>query len=285
MTTIEWRREAEDIRSSRRAWVLPAVIARRALTLSILLSAAGYFALFLLMRAKSMRLTPTLTLVRWSALRSVSDALTPASLATLTWRTERAELHEYLYAGIALVLIGAWLWALWRVRPGASTLGLRWILLPILVFSLPLIFLPGMFSGDIYLYMFYGRTIAHYGENPLIYPPEAFAGDMHASWVYWKWLPSAYGPVWLMYSGALSAFAGNALFANIFTYKLGVLALHLLATVVVWATLRRVRPQLASWGTIFYGWNPLVLLETVGSGHNDVMVALFVALSLAAVLY
>jgi len=198
---------------------------------------------------------------------------------------DRAALHEYLYGALALGLIALWLYSLWQSRPGRAVLGLPVILLAAGVFSLPLIFLPGMFSGDIYLYMFYGRIVSRYAENPLLVRPDVFQGDPHLLWVYWKWLPSAYGPVWLMFSGALSGIAGNALFANIFTYKVGALGLHLLTIAVVWSVLKRVRPELAAWGAIFYGWNPLVLLETVGSGHNDVMVALFVALSMGAAMY
>jgi hypothetical protein len=172
--------------------------------------------------------------VRWPQLRAVSDALTPDSLITATWRTDQAATHEFLYLLLALALVVLWLAALWLVRPGGRTVSLRWILLPIVLFGVPLIVLPGMFSGDLYLYMFYGRMIARYGANPILVAPDQFAGDPHLAWVYWKWLPSAYGPVWLMLSGVLSAVAGDALWENIVTYKSAMLGLHLLATIAVW---------------------------------------------------
>ncbi len=242
-----------------------------------------YFGLFLLLRGKSFRLSQTATLVRWPSLRELSDRLTPESLVTASWTSQQARIHEFMYLAVALALVGLWLLTLWLVRPGARTLSLGWILAAAVAFSVPLIFLSGMFSGDIYLYMFYGRIIAHYGQNPILVAPDQFTGDPHLVWVYWKWLPSSYGPVWLLFSGLLSWVAGDALFANIFTYKTGVLIIHLLTVVVVWKLLLATRPALATWGTVFYAWNPLVIFETVGSGHNDVLVGLFSALALLAV--
>ncbi len=286
MATTGWRRGAgtsaarNTARSGSGAYVGPLLFACAAA------SALLYFALFLLLRGRSFRLTQTATLVRWPRLRALSDALTPDSLVTATWRTEQAATHEYLYLLLAVALVGLWLAALWRVRPGGRhTVRLRWILLPIVLFGIPLIVLPGMFSGDIYLYMFYGRMIARYGANPILVAPDQFIGDPHLAWVYWKWLPSAYGPVWLLLSGALSAVAGDALWENIFTYKSAMLVLHLFTTLVVWRVLRDSRPELAAWGTIFYGWNPMVLHETVGSAHNDVLVALFGSLALLAIVH
>ncbi len=257
---------------------------RRPLLYPLVVSALLYVALLLLLQSRSFRLSQTLALRRWPQLNELADRLTPDAFVKTPWTSPQAGTNELLYALTVLALVVMWGWALWLVRPGARTVALPLVLGGILLFAAPLILLPGMFSGDVYLYMFYGRTIAHYGENPILSAPINFAGDPHLNWVYWKKLPSAYGPVWLMYSGVLSALAGNALFANVFTYKAGVLLLHLLTTAVVWSLLKGTTPGLASWGAIFYGWNPLVLFETVGSAHNEVMAVLFVALCLLAVM-
>lgn len=280
MSTTYWRRGA-GATTSRTA--VARVLAGRLLLYPVLGSFLLYAALFLLLRSPSFRLTGTATLVRWPELKRLSDLLTPRSLVRSNWLSEQAAVHEYLYLLVAAALVAFWLWALWLTRPGARTLNLGWIIAPVLLFSAPLIVLPGMFSGDLYLYAFYGRIIAHYGENPILVAPDQFPDDPTLRWVYWKWLPSSYGPVWLLYSAVLSGIAGTGLWANLFTYKAGVLLLHLLTVAVIWMLLRDTRPQLATWGAIFYGWNPLVLFETAGSAHNDVFVALFAALALLAV--
>ena len=263
---------------------LGALAITRSIVFLYFLSFLLYVALFLLLRAKSFRLTQTLTLQMWGWLRAFSDLLTPSSFDTATWRSAQAGFHELLFAVIIVLLVGSWLRILWVLKTSNRDLKLLWILLGALGLSIPLLLLPGMFSGDLYLYMFYGRIIAKYGDNPLIVPPNNYPGDFQLYWIYWKWLPSAYGPVWLMLSGALSAFGGDGLWSNIFSYKIAVLILHVLTTMVVWLCARSITPEHAGWAAVFYGWNPLVLHETVGSGHNDVMVALFVSLALLSAL-
>src|SRR5205814_4367672 len=39
--------------------------------------------------------------------------------------------------------------------------------------------------------------------------------------------------------------------------------------------LRQVRPDWALRGTLFFAWNPLVLFEVPGNGHNDAVVVAF----------
>lgn len=241
-----------------------------------------YVALFLLLQAPSLRLTPTTSLQQWPALGRLADTLTPETLVTTSWMMARAAVHQYVFLLVVLALIAVWGAALWLVRPGACTLGLGWIFIVTLLFSTPLMVLPGLLSGDIYLYMFYGRIVSHYGENPILVPPDRFQGDPFLDQVFWGWLPSSYGPVWLLLSGAVSSLAGDSVWANLLAYKLVALLAHLLTVVVVWILLRRTQPRLASWGAVFYGWNPLVLVEAVGNGHNDVLIGLFMALALLA---
>ncbi|MDQ3328632.1 MAG: glycosyltransferase 87 family protein, partial [Chloroflexota bacterium] len=242
---------------------------------------AGYCALLALFRARSFGLIPTHVLDRAPALGRVADFITPDSLLTAPGRSELGTVNAALYALLVVGLVAAWLACLWLVRRARGP-SLGWIVVGAACFCLPLLWLPGVFSTDLGLYMFYGRMIAVYGENPILAAPIEIVGDPAVGWANWKHLPSAYGPVWLLFSGALSTVAGGDLVTNILVYKTAAVVLHCLTTVVVWAVLRQTRPQIAVWGAVFYGWNPLVLFETVGHGHNDVMVAFFLVLALLA---
>ncbi len=252
------------------------------LSVSVAGSFVLYGVLFLLMRAGSMRRYNTPVLDGWPWLRALSDRLAPDALVTATPQSPQATANAVLYGLLVVGLVGLWALALQSVRSRSRPLQLRWLLLLQLLFSVPLVSAAGLFSRDIYLYMFYGRILARYEENPFLVVPSRFAGDSHLPWAPWQDLPSAYGPVWLMLSGALSALAGDSLLVNLLTYKAAFLALHMLTTVAVWEWLRQARSELATWGAVFYGWNPLVLVETVGNGHNDVMVTLLAVLSLLA---
>jgi hypothetical protein len=85
-----------------------------------------------------------------------------------------------------------------------------------------------------------------------------------------------------MLSSALSALAGDSITAVVVIYRVGILALHLGTVGLLWSVLRQIRPQDAAAATVFYAWNPLVLVEGVANAHNDAMVALFVVLIAAA---
>ncbi|MDP9379219.1 MAG: YfhO family protein [Chloroflexota bacterium] len=265
----------DRVPASRRAQVL--------LSLTVAMTCMLYAALFILGRVRSLRLTPTRTLDRLPWLRGATAQLMPDDLERASRTSELGMVNTLLFGLISLGLVGTWILSLRLARPNGVRIRLWWILLPVALFSVPLVLMPAMFSMDVYLYMFYGRIISTYGENPMLLAPIRFAGDPHLDWFpWWKRLPSAYGPVWLMLSGGLSTIAGESRFANIVTYKVAALGLHVLTIIAIWALLRRVRPQLAAWGAIFYGWNPLVLLEVVNGAHNDVMVAAFAVLSLLA---
>ena len=246
-------------------------------------SLGAYLALFLLLQSPSLRLTPTPLLQDWPLLAWLSDSLAPPFLKSVAWTTDHAALLEHAYLLVTLALAGLWGAALWFVWRRARAVRLGWLLAAILLLGVPLILLPVMTSDDLYLYIFYGRTIATYGQNPILVAPSQFPDDPLLGWVFWKELPSAYGPVWLLLAGGLSELAGDSLSANVFAHRAAALVIHLLTTVAVWSVWRKTRPELATWGAIFYGWNPLVLIEGIGNGHNDLVVGLFTALAFLAV--
>ncbi len=255
----------------------------RLLLLTILGSMTLYWVLFLLTRARSFDLRPTLVLERWTWLRQVADYITPNSLITAGPGSEQAITNRVIYVVTAIGLVALWTIALWLVRPGVYSLQLRWILLPVLLFSLPLILLPAMWSDDLYVYAFYGRMIDTYGANPLLVPPARFTGDPNLVGLYWTETTSTQGPLWLLMLGALTAMAGDSMLANLLLYKAADLLLHVSTIALVWTALKAIRPEAAAWAAVYYGWNPYVLLEVIGHGHSDIMICVLLAASMVAV--
>ena len=89
-----------------------------------------------------------------------------------------------------------------QTQPDARLAG---ILAGVVLFSLPLVVCPYLFSNDIYSYIMYGRIAALYGGNPAIIAPSAYARDAFFPYlIAWQSTPSVYGPVWTLFSHGLT---------------------------------------------------------------------------------
>jgi hypothetical protein len=164
----------------------------------------------------------------------------------------------------------------YRRAPRAPT-GIYYAVLAIfaLLFNATLLFMHPVGAADLFDQLFRGRILAHYGANPFTTPPNVFPDDPLRPWVGgWAHTGSPYGPTWEYLAAATSRLAGDDLWANLILFKLLVILAYGVAAWLLWATLRRLRPDWAARGLLLFAWNPLVLFETAGNGHNDmVMIA------------
>lgn len=179
-------------------------------------------------------------------------------------------------------------WETWPTVPSASPelfwhrLSFLSVLLLIAVFALAfqvtLFLAPGLFSTDLFSYAMYGRIAGVYDGNPFILVPSDFRGDRLTEWVHPQWLdaPSVYGPVWVDLSWAVGRMTqGLSLADQVMAYKLLANSMHLVNVGLVWALLHRTAPSARLVGVLLYAWNPLILFEFAGNGHNDVLMVTF----------
>ncbi|HEX9331144.1 MAG TPA: hypothetical protein VF896_04585 [Anaerolineales bacterium] len=148
-----------------------------------------------------------------------------------------------------------------------------------LVFIIIFLFMAPLDALDIYDNIFHGRILGVYGANPFRDLIAKFPQDPFFKYPRWKNSPSAYGPVWEMLAGGTAWLAGNGIIANILAFKIlpGLFHLASVATVILY--LRRSEPQRALSGALLLGWNPVVLYETWGNGHNDIAMIFWVLLA------
>lgn len=147
------------------------------------------------------------------------------------------------------------------------------------LFSIVLVGLYPITAADVFNYVLYG-LVQHRGANPLVVPPADVIGPPLIDYSAWPDHPSPYGPAWQWIAFAVTGVTGERLLAGILAFKLVLAGCHLLNTILVAriaAGSGTVRPAVAA---LWYGWNPLILYETVGNGHNDVvtLTALLLAL-------
>jgi hypothetical protein len=142
-------------------------------------------------------------------------------------------------------------------------------------FLLIQIFSPVMLSSDVFAYALYGRVVSIYHANPYAASPSIAAGDPFLKLFGQEYLPSWYGPFWTPLSAGIAKLGGEHVGFTVLLFRLTAIGSAIACSGLIWAILRRHMPERATQGLVFFSWNPLVVIETGLSGHNDsVMLAL-----------
>jgi alpha-1,6-mannosyltransferase len=112
-------------------------------------------------------------------------------------------------------------------------------------------------------------SLGVYGGNPFLPATSQFATDPFYEYIAWKGWPSAYGPGWETMAALVARLAGNGVVANVLAFKMLPGAFLCARLGLVALTLREKAPQHALASTLLLAWNPIVLFEIWGNGHND----------------
>jgi len=131
-------------------------------------------------------------------------------------------------------------------------------------------------SLDIYDYIARGRITGAHRGNPYVWTPSQYSGEPFMEYASWKDNTAAYGPVWEVLSGFIGRVSGDSLWFNMILHKGIALASYLACVLIVAVLLQRVAPKRALSGTLLFAWNPLILLEGVANGHNDLLLMAFI---------
>jgi hypothetical protein len=182
-----------------------------------------------------------------------------------------------------LFLVGVWGASLAIARQCRSTVALAVSVAFGAIFLITLLPINPAGTQDIYHNVSDGRLFWLHGVNPTLIPPLAFPEDAFARHV-WGYvdLPSAYGPLWYIGSGIPTALAGDDLIPNLVAQKSLVAAFFLGTVLVVVVAARAIAPDRAVFAAVLVGWCPLLVWESAGNGHNDSLMAFFLAAAFVA---
>ncbi len=153
---------------------------------------------------------------------------------------------------------------------------LVWILGFAVLFAATLVVMYPIGATDMFDYVFYSRIFVHYGQNPLSTPPIKFSSDPFFRNVIWYRTPSPYGPLWILLTAPGSWFAGDDLTMNLIMMHALPAIFFLASAGVIALILRHSDSAHLLAGTLLYAWNPLVLFEGPGNGHNGIIMMFFV---------
>lgn len=157
-------------------------------------------------------------------------------------------------------------------------LGVKPLLALAVIANVVPIAMPLLYSRDAYSYVAYGRVLAVHHANPYVVVPSAFPDDPVLPYVgrQWRSTTPVYGPLFTTMTGATVGLAHEPR-ASVNAFRVIAIAASVATTFLVAFAARRVRPALAPFAVAAFGLNPVVVYQTVASGHNDVLVALGVA--------
>lgn len=245
---------------------------------------AGYAGMFVVLHTRLPQGAPGL-LEFMPAYARATRAIDPIGHLAAALGVPAGPLAQVIFIALALATVLVYWRALLAVGRDHEGVTLRGILGWAAAFSVPLVLLPNILSIDAYLYSLFARVDTIYHANPLRDAPLPYAHDPfwllgHSNWLAW---PAPYGPLWLHVSSALALLAdraGGAAWQYLLAFKLVALGFHLLGGVLLWQVLAPAGSARQAWGTVFYVWNPLALVEFAGSAHNDSLIVAAVFASL-----
>ncbi len=129
-----------------------------------------------------------------------------------------------------------------------------------------------MLSYDIFNYLATAKVTYFYGENPYLVMPIEFVSDPMLLFTRAANKYALYGPTWILLTGIPFALSFGNVLTQIFLFK-ALTAAFYVGTVYLLYKLSS-RPSTV----VFFALNPLVLIETFISGHNDIVMVFFVLL-------
>ncbi|MFN8457043.1 MAG: hypothetical protein U0401_20660 [Anaerolineae bacterium] len=171
-----------------------------------------------------------------------------------------------------------------------------------LVFGFTLVWLYPITANDLFRYVLRGRIWAVYGESPMLSPPNNFPNDPYIAFAgeFGEWV-SGYGPLWeILVQIPLRLLGTVDMVSGSISLKFIVLIAYAMCAVILgWFAIPEIKPKFTFSHTLpvsnlaasqtsaslialtFFAWNPLILIQVAGNGHNDMVFMALMVLGIA----
>ena len=181
-------------------------------------------------------------------------------------------LSSFFFSAIVLTLFIFYLVILYEVHKKKISKKTIWFL--IIATTVILTFSYNAFSYDLFNYMFDAKIVTYYNQNPYVHKALDYASDPMLSFMHWTHRVFPYGPVWLALTVPLSI--GLKFFLpTFFLFKI-LISMSFLGTVFfIGKILQKFSLKDELFGVAFFALNPLVIIESLVSAHNDIVMMFF----------
>ena len=183
--------------------------------------------------------------------------------------------HPPVYAIIAvyggmILFVRIWI-GLLRHLSSHRSMPVKKIVLVIVIWTLPLLFAPPLFSRDVYSYAGQGEMVSHH-IDPYVYGTGVLGSTPFSTMPdsLWTNTPSPYGPTFLSIDGVLATASGHRILPDILLLRLLEIA-GLVLIVTGTSSLARRRGRDPAHAVLLGAGCPLVLITMIGGAHNEAL--------------
>ncbi len=178
-------------------------------------------------------------------------------------------LSTYLFISVVLFLFTIYCFTMYGVYRKWLSGKIIWTI--IFFASVVLLFSYNAFSYDLFNYIFDAKIITYYGQSPyehkaLDYPSDPMLGFMH-----WTHRTYPYGPLWLGITTPLSFLGGGYFLPTFYIFKLLMVGAYLLCSVMIYKIAKKTKLVNPVFALTFFALNPFVMVESLVSAHNDIV--------------
>src|SRR3989344_5690764 len=161
-----------------------------------------------------------------------------------------------------------------------NRIGKRQVWIMILFTGVLLAFSYNAFSYDLFNYIFDAKIVTHYHQNPYLQKALDYPGDPMLSFMHWTHRLYPYGPVWLFLTVPLSFLGFQFFLPTFFLFKILMSASFVGSVFYIGKIVRKISPENEVFSLIFFGLNPLVIIESLVSAHNDIVMSSLLLMSI-----
>lgn len=182
-------------------------------------------------------------------------------------------LVTFLYSSSLLVFFGFYVFFLFFEKFDLKK-SLQIILPSVIILLLSY---PAMLSYDIFNYIATAKVLFLYKENPYIIMPIDITHEPLLAFMHAANKTALYGPVWILLTGFSFIAGDNNFIVTLISFKFIIVLFYFAVVYLLWKLSKDL------FCSLLFALNPLVLLETIVSGHNDIVMMFFVLASYMAI--
>ncbi|HVT01389.1 MAG TPA: polyprenol phosphomannose-dependent alpha 1,6 mannosyltransferase MptB [Patescibacteria group bacterium] len=181
-------------------------------------------------------------------------------------------LSAYLFVGIVLFLFFLYGATLKLAKENVLRSKTLWIIIIGLCIALFLSY--NAFSYDIFNYIFDAKILVHYGQSPYEHKALDYPGDPMLSFMHWTHRTYPYGPFWLVLTVPLYFIGFGYFIVTFYLFKLLMLGSFLGSAFFIEKIAKKLKKN-SLMVLAAFALNPLVIIESLVSSHNDIVMIFF----------